>query len=186
MDTLSTTIQAGADALKPPGLQLTNARSMASKVQRDITRVTSLGGAPTHEHVVAAEALAQSIKAVVDEENSRLRERIDEVIEAAQDTLDWGSIQEAIEESVEAGLKPQDEGAQRGWDAIEELKTRKAAPAIEAAEEVKALPIEAAELAAEAETAEELEAQKAAEEEAAARLPETSGTDGMRGGLLRG
>ena len=168
LDTLSATIKAGTEALKPPGLSLKGARSMAFKVQRDITRVTSLGGLPIHEHVVAGQALAESLQAIVDEESSALREHIDEVIKAAQDTLDWSSIQKAIDDSVRAGLKPQDEGAKRGWDAIEELKARKAAPAIKAAEEAKANAIHAAERAAEAKAADELAAQKAAEEKAEA------------------
>merc|ERR1719181_830937 len=106
LETLSATVEAGTEAVKPPGLSLKGARSLGSKVQRDITRVTSVGGLPDHELVVAAQALAQSLQAIIDEESTALREHIDEAIEDAQGTLDWGLVQEAIDDCVLAGLKP--------------------------------------------------------------------------------
>ena len=168
LDTLRATIDTGRDALKPPGLSLKAARSMGSKVQRDITRVTSVGGLPEHELLVAAKTLTKSIQEVVDKESAELRELIDKAIEDAQNNLDWGSVRQTIDECVRAGLKPYDEGAKRGWAAIEELKAREAAPVIKAAEEANALAIQAAERAAAAKQADELAAKTAAKEKAEA------------------
>ena len=168
LDTLRATVESGTEAVKPPGLSLKGARSLGSKVQRDITRVTSVGGLPEHELVAAAQALAQSVQAIVDEESAALRDHIDDAIKDAQDTLDLGLVQEAIDACVHAGLKPYDEGVKRGWAAIEDLKARKAAPAIKAAEEAKALAAQTAERAAAAKLADELAAEKAAKEKAEA------------------